>query len=137
MAINLHLAERNDKGFRPRSPAERAHALQWSFWGMTEIEPGLIDAFVNRFMRPEGQRDRAAGDAGEEALKRPLAVLDRELGRRRWLLGDRFGVADLNVASILAIAPQAKIDLAKFPNVERWLGACLERPAARKAFGRG
>jgi glutathione S-transferase len=137
MAINLHLAERYDKGFRPRSPAERAHALQWSFWAMTEVEPGLIDAFVHRFMRPEGQRDPAVADAGEQKLQRPLAVLDAELGRRRWLLGDRFGVADLNVASVLGIAPLAKIDLSKYPDVQRWLGACLERPAAKKAFGRG
>ena len=33
MAINLHLAEKYDKGFRPKPGAERAHILQWSFWG--------------------------------------------------------------------------------------------------------
>jgi glutathione S-transferase len=64
-------------------------------------------------------------------------VLDRELGKRRFLLGDRFTLADLNVASVLAIAPIARIDLAKFPNVQRWLAACTDRPAARKAMGRG
>ena len=135
MAINLHLAEKYDHGFRPRSQAERAHVVQWSFWGMTEIEPGLIDAFVNRVMLPEAQRDPAVAAAGEQKLQRPLAVLDRQLGERRWLVADRFTVADLNVASVLGIAPLAQVDLAGFPNVQRWLGECMQRPAAKKTFG--
>jgi glutathione S-transferase len=135
MAINLHLAERYDKGFRPRSIAERAHLVQWSFWGMTEIEPGLIDAFLHRVMLPEAQRDAAVADAGEQKLQRPLGVLDRQLAKRSWLVGDHFTVADLNVASVLGIAPIAQIDLSKFPNVQRWLSACLKRPAAQKVFG--
>jgi glutathione S-transferase len=137
MAINLYLAERYDGGFRPRSLAERAHAVQWSFWGMTEIEPGLIEAFLHRVMLPEAQRDPKLADAGEKKLARPLRVLDGELGRRPFLLGDRFTVADLDVASVLAIAPIARIDLSAWPNVGRWLDACLSRPAARKTFGRG
>lgn len=103
---------------------------------MTEIEPGLIDAFVNRVMAPEAQRNKAVADAGEQKLQRPLAVLDHELAHHSFLLGDRFTLADLNVASVLAIAPLARIDLAKYPNVQRWLAACTERPACRKAMGR-
>jgi glutathione S-transferase len=135
MAINLHLAEKYDKGFRPKPGAERAHIVQWSFWGMTEIEPGLIDAFVHRAMLPEAQRDAAIADAGEEKLQRPLAVLDKALAPTGWLVGDHFTLADLNVASILGIAPMARLDLAKFPNVQRWLAACTQRPAAQKVFG--
>lgn len=134
MAINLYLAEKYDGGFRPASAAERGHALQWSFWGMTEIEPGLIDAFVHRAMLPEAQRNPALADAGEKKLARPLPVLDRELGKRAFLLGERFTIADLNVASVLGIAPLARVDLAKVPNVQRWLAACQARPAAKKAF---
>jgi len=136
MAINLHLGEKYDKGFRPRTLEERAHIVQWSFWGMTEIEPGLIDAFVNRVMLPEAQRNAAVADAGEQKLQRPLAVLDKHLARSPFLLGDRFTLADLNVASVLAIAPIARIDLAKVPNVQRWLATCTGRPAAKKAMGR-
>jgi glutathione S-transferase len=135
MAINLHLAEKYDKGFRPKSIAERAHVVQWSFWGMTEIEPGLIDAFVHRAMMPEAQRNPAIADAGEQKLQRPLAVLDQALAKTGWLVGDRFGLADLNVASVLGIAPMARIDLAKYPRVQRWLAACIGRPAAQKVFG--
>ena len=135
MAINLYLVEKYDGGFRPKGDAERGHLLQWSFWGVTEIEPGLIQAFLHRAMLPEAQRNASLGDAGEAQLQRPLPVLDAELGRRPFLLGDRFSAADLNVASVLGIAPMARVDLAKFPNVARWLGACTSRPAAKKTFG--
>lgn len=135
MAINLHLAEKYDRGFRPRSLSERAHVVQWSFWVMTEIEPGLIDAFVHRAMLPEAQRDAKIADAGEEKLQRPLRVLDQHLARQSWLLGDRFSVADLNVASVLGVASLAQVELGAYPHVQRWLAACMQRPAARKTFG--
>jgi len=135
LAINLYLAEKYDGGLRPKSPAERGHVLQWSFWAATEIEPGIIDAFVHRAMLPEGQRDAKIADAGAAKLERPLPVLDRVLEGRRYLLGDRFTAADLNVCSLLGIAPMARIDPSKRANVQRWLGECLGRPAAQKAFG--
>jgi glutathione S-transferase len=129
MAINLHLADRYGKDLAPRDAAERAHMSQWSFWGMTEIEPGLIEAFLHRAMLPAEQRKPEVAAAGEAKLARPLGVLDRELGRRTWLVGDRFTVADLNVASILLLAPIAQIDLSPYPNVQRWHAACTSRPA--------
>jgi glutathione S-transferase len=137
MAINLHLADRYAKALTPRDASERAHVLQWTLWGVTEIEPGLIDAFVHRTMLPPPQRNAAVADAGAAKLARPLAVLDQRLAGRSWLVGDRFTVADLNVASVLFIAPMAHVDLAPFPEVQRWLAACLDRPAAKKALGRG
>jgi len=135
MAINLHLADKDQSGgLRPRDVAERAHALQWSFWGMTELEPGLIDAFVHRAMLPPAQRNPEVAAAGEAKLARPLAVLDAKLARRDWLVGDRFTVADLNVASVLLVAAPAQVSLAAWPNVQRWLTACTGRPAARRAL---
>ena len=135
MAINLYLAEKYDGGFRPRSDAERGHVLQWTLWGVTELESGVIDAFVHRVMLPEGQRDARIADAGEARLARPLPVLDGQLAKSPYLLGERFGAADLNVASILTVARPARIDLGRYPNVERWLRECTARPAAQKAFG--
>jgi len=136
MAINLHLADRYGKDLAPRDAAERAHMTQWSFWGMTEIEPGLIDAFVHRAMLPADQRKPEVAAAGEAKLARPLGVLDRELGRRSWLVDDRFTVADLNVASILLVAPLAQVDLSAYPNVQRWHAACTSRPAVERMRAR-
>jgi glutathione S-transferase len=98
---------------------------------MTEVERPLLTVLFNRAILPENQRDSAAADAAEKSLAQPLGVLEGVLGRTSHMLGERFTVADLNVASILAWARPAQIDMARFPQVAEWLKNCAERPAAR------
>jgi glutathione S-transferase len=134
MAINLYLGKKYGAGglYPPRLEDE-ARAWQWSLWGMTEVERPVLTAMMNRAVYPEEKRDLAAADAAESALAQPLKVLDGALGRGAYLLGDGFTVADLNVASILAWARPAQIDMSAFPKVAEWLKNCAERPAARAA----
>jgi glutathione S-transferase len=133
MAINLYLAKKYSAGrLYPTRIEDEARAWQWSFWGMTEVERHALTALLNR-IGPEDKRDMAAADAAERALAAPLRVLDGFVGAGRYLLGPEFTVADLNVASILAWARQARVDLAAFPNMTAWLRACHDRPAARAA----
>ena len=103
LAINLYLARKYDGGLLPKSLDDQARALQWSFWVMTEIEPTLVEVLMNRRGFSEAERDSAKADAAETALAPRLAVLDDALGDRRYLLGDSFSVADLNVASVLVL----------------------------------
>jgi glutathione S-transferase len=132
MAINLYLAKKYGAGgLYPSRLEDEARAWQWSLWGMTEVERPVLTAMMNRAIFPENQRDLAAADAAEKTLAQPLRVLDGVLGRTPYLLGERFTVADLNVASILAWARPAQIDMSAFPKVAEWLSICAERPAAR------
>ena len=43
MAINLYLAKKYGKELAPKNATEEAHATQWSFWIMTEIEKRNLD----------------------------------------------------------------------------------------------
>lgn len=134
MAINLYLAKKYDAaGLYPKSLEDEARAVQWSFWGMTEIEPSLLVVLMNRIFLPPNQRDESAARAAEEKLGPALGVLDGALAGKKYLLGERFTIADLNVASVLSWALFAKVDLAKTPNVQRWLTDCAARPAFAKA----
>ncbi len=134
MAINLYLAKKYGAGgLYPDRLEDEARAWQWSVWGMTEVERPVLTAMMNRAVYPEEKRDKAAADAAEQALAQPLKVLDGALGRGAYLIGDGFTVADLNVASILAWARPAQIDMSAFPKVAEWLKNCAERPAARAA----
>jgi glutathione S-transferase len=96
---------------------------------MTEVERPALTALLNR-IGPEDRRDTAAADAAERQLAAPLAVPDAAVAASPYLLGQRFSVADLNVASILSWARQARIDLSPFAKAEAWLKACHDRPAA-------
>jgi len=133
MAINLYLAKKYDKGLQPKSIVDEAHAIQWSFWAMTEVENFLVTVLMNRMMLPQDQRDPKAAEAAIEKLNKPFAVLDAELSERKYLAGDTYTVADVNVASVLTWVPLLGIDLEKFPNVKRWLDVCTSRPACKKA----
>ena len=134
MAINLYLAAKYDGGLQPKSVEDLARATQWSFWVMTETEKSVIECLFHSVMLPEDQRDTAVRAAAEKALEAPLAVLDGALEGRDHLVGDRFSVADLNVAAVLSWALLASVDFSAFPNVARWLGACTSRPAAKAAM---
>ncbi len=136
MAINLYLAMKYDKGLWPKSVADRGHAVQWSFWVMTEIEPPLLMAMMHRAFYPPDQRKPELADEGEQKIQKPLAVLNDHLAARKFVVGESYSVADVNLASVIGWAAFAKINLAPYANVARWLGECAARPAAKKATGR-
>jgi glutathione S-transferase len=160
MAINLYLAEKHGEGtLWPAAAADRARAVQWSFWAMTECERALFDVLFGRGGGPfekwrawsESEEFRATHPGepsytpdeveararrAEAGLQPPLRVLDAQLAGRSHLLGDAFGVADLNVASIWVTARLARLDLSAHPHVDAWLGRCLARPAVARAATR-
>lgn len=133
LAINLYLARRYGGSLWPRDAADEGRVFQWSIWAMTELEEPLLTALVHRRFLPEARRDARRADHAAERARKPLAVLDGALEGRPWLVGDAFGVADLNVASVLVWAPMADIDLAATPRVAAWLGRCTARPAFARA----
>lgn len=129
MAINLYLAKKHGAGtpIAPASLEEEALATQWSFWVMTEIEKPVLTLLLHAMgMSPAEEPVLAQARA---ALDRPLGVLEQHLAGQEWLVGGRFTVADLNVASVMAWARAAKLDLSPWPRVAGWLGRCLGRPA--------
>lgn len=133
LAINLYLAQKYGGALWPSSEPDQARAIQWSFWGITEFEPHVIPLVVQRLMLPEAERDAKLAAEHEEALGRPLPVLNQHLSGRPYLLGGEFTIADLNVAGTLSFAPVAGVDLSPHPEVKRWLESCTSRPAFQRA----
>ena len=139
LAINLHLARKYDggKGLWPKSADDQSRVIQWSIWAMTEAEPPVMRLLMNRVFLPEAQRNEAEAQAGEQALQKPVRVLDGALAGRPYLLGDAFTVADLNVSAVLGWAPTlGKVKLDGTPNVAAWHARTSERPALARARGR-
>jgi len=130
MAINLYLARRYGSSLAPQTPQEDALTTQWSFWVVTEVEKPLLFASANLALFAEDARDDEQAQMAIAKLDRPFKVLDAHLAQHQWLVGDRFTVADLNVATVMDLAPQCHIPLDAWPHVKRWHTACLERPAA-------
>ena len=129
MAINLYLAQKYDGPMHCDSPEVLGIAAQWSFWAMLEIEHLLLHLLEHRALQAEFSRDPSAIERNELLLKKPLGVLNDALAGREHLAGSSFTVADLNVAGILVWAKMARLDLSAYPELTRWLNACLARPA--------
>lgn len=96
---------------------------------MLEIEHLLLHLLEHRALLAEFARDPSAIERNELLLKKPLGVLNDALAGRDYLAGNSFTVADLNVAAILVWGKMARLDFSAYPNLTRWLNACLARPA--------
>jgi len=136
MAINLYLARKHGGPLAPADLPEEAKTLQWSFWAATGCEKDAVTIVLHRRSLPAEQRDAKLAEAAAERMRKPLAILNEALKNKDHLVGQRFTVADLNVAAVMSWARAEPRLLDGFPEVKRWLEACLARPAFRQATGR-
>jgi glutathione S-transferase len=133
LAINLYLVKKRGGPLAPMALQEEARAWQWTLWAATQLErPAMQWAFNTFILEPHERRPEAAAKALEE-LRPLLEVLEGELAKTPYLLGDRFTVADLNVGCVLLRAHQ-QFDLAELPKLAAWDKAVFERPAAKRAW---
>ena len=92
-AILVYLAEKTGR-LLPRDAAGRYRALQWLMFQMGGVGPmfgqvGFFVKFAGREFEDKRPRDRYVDEA-----KRLLAVLDRHLEGREWLV-DEYSIADI------------------------------------------
>ena len=94
-AIQLYLAEKYPQaGFIPSAVEERAQMYRWIFFLMTEIEPPLWRIARHTFLSPDEMRIPQDVDLARQECREMLAVLERHMQEREYLVGDRLSVAD-------------------------------------------
>jgi glutathione S-transferase len=133
LAITLYLAKKHSLGhLYPATLEGEAKAWQWSLWAVQEVDRGVNIWSLHAVRLPPPERDAARLAEALKVLEAPFRVLDGALAGTRYLLGDDFTVADLNVASVISRA--IDMDLSSKPRLAAWLRDCLGRPAAREAL---
>ena len=133
LAITLYLAKKHATGsLYPATLEGEAQAWQWSLWSVQEVDRGVNIWSLHAVRLPPEDRDAARLAEALKVLAPPFKVLDGALADRRYLLGDAFTVADLNVAAVISRA--VDMDLSATPRIADWLRRCLDRPAARIAL---
>jgi glutathione S-transferase len=130
MACNLYLARKHGGPIGPQDASEDGLMMQWSFYAATAIEP---DALTILYLHNRGTLQSAedTGLVAEAAtrLVRPLKVVNDHLAIHGHLVGDRFTVADLNMAEVLRYAQGHHELMGQFAAIQTWLTACQQRPA--------
>lgn len=135
LAINLYLAKKYGGSLAPANLAEDGQMTMWTLWAVTEAEPHCAAAMYNTLMLPEPDRNPTLVAAALVALVAPLAVLEAALAKGGgYLIGGRFTVADLNLATVLFYLRGNPEALADKPAIRAWYAACFARPAAKAAM---
>lgn len=132
-AINLYLAEKYKCALYPTTAQGRGRMLQWAYFVSNDVETPIVTMFQHRVMFPPEKRNPAIADAAEAQLVAKLKVLDAHLAKNANFGGDTWDMTDFMVASVLYTLTAIKYDLSKYPQLEAWLKASIERPAAKEA----
>ena len=124
-AILTFLAEGTP--YLPGDAMARAQVIRWlmfeqryvqtsvsrlRYWTMT----GKLDAFVGQVPTARTLGNRA------------LDVLDRELGRRPFIAGDSYTIADISLFAYSHVVGDADFDLAQRKNLTAWLDRVRRQP---------
>ena len=127
-AILWHLAE-NAGRFLPEN---RKEAMEWMFWQAANQGPmaGQLSHFRN--YAPEGQDYGLKRYLGE--AERNLAVLERRLEGREWIVGDAYSIVDMMCFPWAFISKPLGLSLDEFPRVADWRGRIKSRPAVMRAI---
>jgi len=127
MAINMYLAKKGGGMFAPQTLEEDAQCQQWSLWCVSACEQAALAIMFASVAGEESPPEHVA------SLTKALSGLDAALvsAGSGFLVGERFTVADLNVASVLNWAKRGNFDISQFDAVSAWLDACTSRATAK------
>lgn len=128
LAITWYIARRYGGTFGPQTQKEEARMAQWMLLAGTAVEPPALTIL--------GAGDDAARDKATAQLAKPFAWLDRHLADHRWLVADRFTVADVMLAECVRYVQGHPPALAPYPHLADWLSRCQARPAWQAMWAR-
>jgi glutathione S-transferase len=130
LAINLYLARKHGGPLAPKDAQEEGLAVMWSLWAATECESHALNLQFHLAAYPPEKRKPELVEAALAALPGPFGVLDKTLAENGgYVMGNRFTVADINVAEVIRYAKPATQLFDAHPRVKAWLDACQARPA--------
>ena len=131
-AILIYLAEKTKSELYPSDMRKRMEVLQWLMWQMGGVGPMFGQAHV--FMYKPKEDVPQAVERYHKETKRLYKVMNEQLGKSQYLANDGYSVADIATFPWVDRFNRHQVDLAEFPNVERWHKELWKRPAVKKGM---
>jgi glutathione S-transferase len=127
--ICQYLADQKpESGLAPRlGTMERYHLMEMLNFVASEIHK-QIGALFNPKMTPEMKEVQLG------VIERRFNALEKLLEGKQYAMGDRFSVADAYLFTVLNWTKIHKIDLAKWPNINGFMGRAAARPAVQETL---
>ncbi|MEM7405825.1 MAG: glutathione binding-like protein [Pseudomonadota bacterium] len=129
-AVLMYLAEKTGQ-FMPTDMAARYDVIQWLMFQMGGIGP--IFGQVHHFKRAAKEQVPYAINRYYNECRRLYGVLDARLDGREYLAGD-VSIADFAALPWVFRHTWQEVDLAEFPNVQRWYDTLMARPALARGM---
>jgi GSH-dependent disulfide-bond oxidoreductase len=130
-AILIYLAEKTGSRLIPADPITRYTCLQWTMFQMGGIGP--MFGQYNHFANYAPEKIPYAIERYTNEVARLHRVLDKRLSEAAYLAGDDYTIADICTFPWVRNPDRRGINLADYPNVERWQDAITARPAVQRA----
>jgi glutathione S-transferase len=122
----------------PSDAMGAARAEQWISLHNTAIDPLLVRQYLRAHFfsgLPDGAPDRAAIDAVMPKMREMFAWLDQELGKRTYVAGDSWTLADaflLPTMHYMRLMPESGELVKASPNVSAWFDRVAARPSGKE-----
>jgi glutathione S-transferase len=111
----------------PAGTMERVRVQEWLNFTTSELHKTYGPIF--RPTTPDEYKR-----ISKENLGKRFDWLDKELAGRKYLMGDRFTVADAYLFTVLRWSPRIEVDLARWPNLKAYVDRVAARPKVREAM---
>jgi len=112
--------------------------LRWQAWDSAHFGSSILKVVWERLVKPMrgADPDEAIIASGLAGFARFAPVLEAALEDKTFLLGDTLCLADLSLATDVALAAPGGIDLEPYPNIRRWYAGMAKRPSMQKTAPR-
>ena len=129
-AILIYLANKTGR-FLPKDERKHYDVLQWLMFQMGSVGPMLGQAHHFHAYAPERvEREKLQYgiDRYVNEGNRIYGVIDRRLDGEEWIAAGEYTIADMAIMPWLRDPKKQGIDIAKYPNLERWRDRIWQRP---------
>ncbi len=133
LANNLYLARKHGGPLAAADIREEGQIDHWTLFAATAIEPSAV-----RIVRTiddgagETEEGRAVIAGALDTLAQGFAIAERHLSTRDYLVGNRFTVADLNMAEVFRYTMSQTAFFERHPAIVAWVARCHDRPAFKQ-----
>lgn len=112
----------------PQQVHEQSVCLQWMFFEQYSHEPFIAVArFINKYLgKPADRLEEYV--AKQEGGHKALTVMEQQLLKTPYLLGDELSIADISLFAYTHVADEGGFDLADYPAITAWISRIEKTP---------
>jgi glutathione S-transferase len=121
-AICRYLADKSNSPIYPKALKERAVVDEWLDFGSMHVGLAVSKIVYNRIFAPmrKVEVDERSIKEGLEFLSRFLPIVDNQLVKNKYIVGNHITLADFNILAGLDPVEAASIDIAPYKNIVQW-----------------